>query len=369
MKTLNKIALATLLVITMACTKEEPHAFPEFYVDEPIGNFLAFWEGMSKNYAFWGYDTVNWDRKLSFSEQITDSTSKQELADIFEKMVEHLIDHHFVISAEVDGEDYPIISKTVREKLSNALDGIMENEYFENVIFSRLSPEDRKKQDGYVFGTIDNKIQYVRIPGFGISQSLDDPFFQELLDFIDNPKPFHKGIIFDVRHNGGGLAADLQLLAGRFTKTEVPYGHIRQKVGSGRQDYGPWIPVYIKPNKDGKYNPLPVVVLCDNISISMAEQFSMAMACFPQVTTVGVTTFGAHAPLLLSTTMMMAGSRSFYLPNGWKVQVALEIFRYINGELLEGKGYTPEVIQPLNVEELINNGKDTQLDKAIQLLL
>ncbi|GCD78370.1 hypothetical protein JCM31826_18520 [Thermaurantimonas aggregans] len=50
------------------------------------------------------------------------------------------------------------------------------------------------------------------------------------------------------------------------------------------------------------------------------------------------------------------------------MQVALEIYGYINDEVLEGKGYTPEVILPLNVQQLVNTGKDNQLDKAIDLL-
>ncbi|MFN4300174.1 MAG: hypothetical protein ACK4EX_10665 [Thermaurantimonas sp.] len=56
------------------------------------------------------------------------------------------------------------------------------------------------------------------------------------------------------------------------------------------------------------------------------------------------------------------------MPNGWKVQVALEVFRYINGQVLEGIGYTPEVVLPLDVQQLVNTGKDNQLDKAIDLL-
>lgn len=366
---MKKIALLSwmaILNVLSGCQKNEPHTFPEFYLDEPLGNFLAFWEGMSKNYSFWGYDSVNWDNKLEYIDQITDSTTEEELADIFSKMISNIIDHHYAIFVNINGNDKVIVSQKVRENLSKIVDAF-ENGYFEFTVFNRLSPSDRNTFNGYVYGTISNNIQYVRIPGFDISMNLDDPQYKQLINFIENPKPNHKGIIFDVRHNGGGLAADLQLLVGTFTQNKLLVGHARQKVGSGRFDYGPWFPIAINPGK--KFNPLPVVVLCDDLSISMAEAFTMSMSVLPQVTTVGTTTFGAHGPLLFhNTTTMITGSRSFYLPNGWRVQLAVEVFRPIWGRVLEGIGYTPEIILPLNIQALNNNGSDNQLDKAIDLL-
>ncbi|MFN3950981.1 MAG: S41 family peptidase [Thermaurantimonas sp.] len=361
------LLLIAILTVLSGCQKNERHTFPEFYLDDPFGNFMAFWDGMSKNYGFWGYDTVNWDQKLEYLDQITDSTTDEELASIFKKMIRNLIDHHYGIFANIDGNDLVIVSQKVKENLSKIID-VFEDGYFEFAVFNRLSSSDRNKFDGYVYGTINNNIQYVRLPGFSLSMNLDDPKYNQLINFIENPKPNHKGIIFDVRHNGGGLASDLQLLVGTFTKDKTLIGHARQKVGSGRFDYSPWFPIEINPGK--KFNPLPVVILCDNISISMAEAFTMAMAVLPQVTTVGTTTFGAHGPLLFqNTTTMITGSRSFYLPNGWRVQLALEVFRpIIEGKVLEGIGYTPEVILPLDVQALDNNGSDNQLDKAIDLL-
>ncbi|MFN3952791.1 MAG: S41 family peptidase [Thermaurantimonas sp.] len=281
-------------------------------------------------------------------------------------MIRNLIDHHYGIFANINGIYKTIVSQNVEENLNKIVD-VFENGYFEFAVYNKLDPGDRQKFNGYVYGTINNNIQYVRLPGFDISLNLEDPKYQGLIDFIDNPKPNHKGIIFDVRHNGGGLAADLQLLVGTFVQNKTLIGHSRQKVSSGRFDYGPWLPVEVKPRP--KFNGLPIVILCDELSISMAEAFTMAMSVLPKVTTVGTTTFGAHGPLIFgNTSLMISGSRSFLLPNSWRIQLAVEVFRPISGKVLEGIGYTPEVILPLDVQALNNNGSDNQLDKAIDLL-
>lgn len=360
------------LFFFLGCVKEkEPLLEFDRYENTPKGNFQAFWDGMSRRYAFWGYDPTDWDAMYDkYAGQVTDETTELELAEIFEGMVENLIDSHYDIFVEIDGQYGVIRSKQIDKKLLN-YHYLLDSAYFEGPLFSRLSPSTRKKFAGFVYGVINNKYQYIRIPQFNVFETFaeNSEFFLDMLNFIANPAPQYKGVIIDLRFNPGGFADEVPLFVGNFTEKELLLGHSRYKYGNNRNEFGPWIPVKIFPSSIG-YNPLPVVVLCDGFSISAAERTTMAFSLLPQVTVLGDRTFGAHAPLLTGSKeardITYAGQ--FILPNGWEVTTGVEVFRHADGNVYEGIGFPPDAVVPFDVNLFKTTGRDNQLEQALQRL-
>jgi hypothetical protein len=361
---------AFLLLFTLGCVKEDPFIEFDRYPNTPRGNFQAFWDGMNRKYAFWGYDPTNWDAVYDkYVNKVTDETTDAELAGIFDEMIEDLIDCHFQMDIEIDGEPKGLFPGLVKQKLSN-YHFLLDNDYFETKMFARLSPGTRKKFNGFVYGAIDNKYQYFRIPEINIYGNVgqNPQFFTDMFDFMANPSPQYKGVILDLRQNGGGLADEVTLIAGNFIDKELLVGQSRYKYGSNRNEFGPWIPQKIYPNPDG-YNPLPLVVLCDGFTISAAERITMALSLLPQVTVVGETTFGAQSALFTGREGRDAAyAGGFVLPNNWIVRTAVEVHRFANGNLYEGIGFPPDVAVPFDINLFKTTGRDNQLERALQIL-
>ncbi|MFN4081091.1 MAG: S41 family peptidase [Saprospiraceae bacterium] len=357
------------IVFFSGCVQQEPLVEPNRYYNTPLGNFQAFWDGMSRRYAFWGYDPTDWDKTYGqFVNQVTDETTDAELAEIFGEMVKDLIDTHYGIEAVVDGEFVSIGPQKIIERLSK-YHFLLDDDYFEKTLFNRLAANTRKKFNGFVYGVIDNKYQYVRIPEFRIfiDGSQNPEFFEDMLNFMANPAPQYKGLILDLRFNPGGVADEVTLVAGNFTDRELVVGSTRYKYGNNRNEFGPWIPQKIFPSSIG-YNNLPVVILCDAFTISAAERVTMAMSLLPQVTVLGERTIGAHGALVQEEGRDVVYAGEFFLPNGWKVQAAVEVFRHADNNVYEGIGFPPDVVVPFDVNLFKTTGRDNQLEQALQKL-
>ncbi len=116
--------------------------------------------------------------------------------------------------------------------------------------------------------------QFCDLPGGQQYGPVFDYFFRVLHSGV----PALKGIIIDLRGNGGGEISDLDLLVGQLTTSEYTFGYTRYKNGVNRLDYSPWAPAVVKPWVGGAVNvTVPIVVLADHLSVSMSEITTMAI--------------------------------------------------------------------------------------------
>ncbi|MDP3667545.1 MAG: S41 family peptidase, partial [Sediminibacterium sp.] len=173
-----------------------------------------------------------------------------------------------------------------------------------------------------------------------------------------------KGIILDVRSNQGGDLSDFNFLLGRFIDKPLHFGYSQSKSGNGRLDYTPWINAYVNPQPNAKKITIPVIVLADNISASLSEAIVMVIHLLPAGKFIGETTWGATGPI---TSEEVFNAGQFTISNFMSVQTSSCKFKYLDGKMFEGKGFTPDITVPFNMNAL-SNGKDMQLEKAISLL-
>ena len=146
----------------------------------------------------------------------------------------------------------------------------------------------RKLEDG--FG-------YIAITSFGDSDTpkVFDAALAELRDT--------RGLIIDVRQNGGGDTAVARPIMGRFIEKRRPYALMRRRRGRGIGLTEPWTE-YVDPH--GPFTcKRPVVILQNHWSGSMAEGFPMGMKGIGRAVTVGTEAMGLGAgvfPLRLDRT-------------------------------------------------------------------
>lgn len=189
---------------------------------------------------------------------------------------------------------------------------------------------------------LEGNVGYVRVTGFEINTVEQ---FDEAVDYLEENGA--KGIIIDLRGNPGGVLSSVSGIADRILPkglvvyTEDKHGKLIDKVES----------------TDGEEIDLPIVVLVDSRSASASEVLAGAIKDRDAGTLVGKTTYGKG--IVQSLISMKDGSA-----------IKLTTAKYFtpNGNYIHGKGIEPDVEVDFDADKYYNDGIDTQLEKAVEVL-
>ena len=194
-----------------------------------------------------------------------------------------------------------------------------------------------------------------------------------------------KGIIIDVRGNGGGSFANIDTYIGSLLHKDLQIGYTRVKEGIGRLDYSAWLPLKIAAHKRPINKEKDVVLLVDANSISCSEVTAVFTKCMPNGKVVGDRTYGATGPLWSNTILhdvfyngcfgdtnlynRFLEDRGTYSNDNFTYYVYTSTFEFVdrNYESFEGKGVNPDILVPYNEQEL-KAGTDKQLERALEYL-
>ena len=112
-----------------------------------------------------------------------------------------------------------------------------------------------------------------------------------------------KGVIVDLRGNGGGAVAFLESIWGAFFSSETKFGYVRYKSGYSRLEYTPWTSFSIETDytneymKDRDCYTKPVAVLVNGYSVSCSEISCVIAKLLPASAIIGHTTYGGTCAL------------------------------------------------------------------------
>lgn len=372
--------------------------------------FDAYWREMNRSYVFWDIDETNWDRiyqdyASKFDTLEIGNEAHEKLAGIYLRgMLANLSDSHYNIDlssfggmAQNDtlinglflaGTSYsPALWRKAQadEFYPGLLDPTTPDLYADIDFHNYLDPQNRyrisvenggfNKVEELLVGTIQQQILYIRISSFNLTNRYSyDAKVREAINFYfkklaDIPANKIKGVIVDVRQNGGGDLRDLNFLTGRLVAKPTLFGYQHYKNGDNRLDYTPWLPFYVKPNLEQNPNPkdcpVPVIALVDAHSISMAEITALAIRGISEKNKlIGETTWGAMGALtdknLLTGGSFTVGiNRISYTYTSSAATVDKKFKSY------EGKGIPPDIKVPHDPISL-GQGIDRQLEVAIQ---
>lgn len=156
-----------------------------------------------------------------------------------------------------------------------------------------------------------------------------------------------QGIILDLRHNFGGVLAEVVRVASQFLEEGKVI--LYQVDSEGKEKV--W-----KATADGLATDLPMVVLVNGASASGSEVLAGALQDHERASLIGTTTFGKGSVNFLRP--LEDGSALYITTARWLTPDRREI---------EGVGLTPD-FQVEMTEEDREQGKDTQLEFAIAYL-
>lgn len=311
--------------------------------DTPEKNFDYLWSEYDRTYGLFAVKKLNWDSVYSvYRPQLTPQTDQAELYALLKEMLALFNDNH--VSLIPTNPQLPNYSSGLLDRL-----GPQEDFYFELIKTAYLT-EFKTYSDNVHTGRLSGNIGYIHMAGFVDPKGKTEKWIDEILtQFRDS-----KGLVFDIRDNGGGADANAQAVADRFAAQNTLYMYSRKRNGPKHGDFAAPVYWYVRP--DGEAYRKPVILLTSRYSVSAAETFSLAMSVIPTVTLLGDTTSGAFSDAVVRE-----------MPNGWQFTVSVGEFRDATGHCPEGIGVIPDIFLR-NTRQDIESGHDKVLEKAMQLL-
>lgn len=192
---------------------------------------------------------------------------------------------------------------------------------------------------------LDNKIGYIKVTEF------DEVTAEQFRAALDNlEKQNEKGLIIDLRNNGGGrLTAVVDMLDRMLPKGVIV--STKEKSGEGE--------IYNSTDKEKFEKPL--IVLINGHSASASEVFAGAIQDYGTGKLLGTTSFGKGIVQTI-----------FGLSDGTAVKLTTSEYFTPKGRNIHGTGLTPDITvdlkEDLKQKVTIDKGEDNQLQAAVKEL-
>ncbi len=331
------IIFSSLLLFLTAC-----HDTPD-YKDDPIGNFDALADIVANRYCYFEEKGIDWKAVCAkHRAKVKPETSQIELFKIMSDLLDELQDGHVNLSSRFSTSyyrkwwsDYPqdFNLRTLQQ-------------YYLDFDYMSVS--------GMNYKMLPDSIGYIYCPSFSnqISETSLDYVFAVLYG-VEKAK----GMIIDIRNNGGGLLTNINTLVGRFIDKEICGGYIRHKTAPEPKAFSEPYKITFKPadHTHIRYQG-PIIVLTNRSCYSAANNFVAVMKSLPNVRICGARTGGGGGLPFSSE-----------LPNGWAIRFSACPITDSEDKPTEF-GIDPSPGYEVHcTEEELAQGKDAILDFAIEV--
>lgn len=310
------------------------------YPDTPVGNLEALWRIIDEHYCFLDYKKdaygLDWNEvRRRYTPRVDASMSKAQLFEVLAQMLSELRDGHVNLSAAHDYARYWSWYENYPTNMSDSL-------------LRRYLGTDYRIAGGVDYRVLDDNIGYMRYDSF------NNAIGEGNLDEVMLHLMVCRGLIIDIRGNGGGLLTNAEKLAARFCNKPTHVGYYQHKTGPGHSDFSDREERILQPSSGIRWQK-PVVVLTNRHVFSAANEFVMYMKELPNVTIVGDRTGGGAGMPFNSS-----------LPNGWSVRFSAVPMYDAAGQSCEF-GIDPDHHVGLTDDDFAR-GQDTIIEFARSLL-
>jgi hypothetical protein len=304
---------------------------------DPEQNFQHLWQVIKNKYSFFEHKRIDWDSVYHvYQPQIRKEMSDTELFAVLAAMMNELRDGHVNLYSSFNVSRYLPVFYNSPENYDRAV--VMR--HYLGAHFYTTGP--------FLHSWVgDSQVAYVHYGSFSSS------FSAQQLTFISERYSGAKGLILDLRNNGGGAVSNMLRLAAAVADTRRHVYTTYVKNGPGPADFKKSADFFIDPAGIPLHEK--IVVLTNRNSYSASSYFASCMKAFPHVMLLGDTTGGG--------TGAPTGGE---LPNGWGYRFSGTYSLTALGHNYED-GVPPDTVVWLNPASLLA-GKDDMIEAAIDYL-
>jgi len=331
----NILILITFVFLFTSCSKV---VFDSDLEDlSPTANFDYLWSECDEKFSFFNVKDIDWNEvKTRYSNMIDEDMSQDSLFNVLGRMVNELKDDHSNLISNTNVSFFG---------LSNSF----QDNFDWRIITDNYLGTNYYSTGPFRHDFLDNgEIGYIRFSSFtGTVNSTN-------LDFIFERYKDTKGLILDLRENGGGVANDIFQILGRFVENETLVYYSRIKNGPGHDDFTEPEAAMVSPYDGIRYTN-KVMVLTDRGTYSAGSFTSLATKALPNLTLLGDTTGGG-----------LGLPNGGQMPNGWSYRFSVTQALTIDDlDAQFENGVPPDIYQLFDWSDL---SKDEILEKAIEEL-
>ncbi len=297
----------------------------------PTENFEYLWKQCDTKYAFFDYKGVNWNERHDYYKaRINDGMSQEQLFNELAAMLNDLRDGHVNLVSNFNISTYKF-------------DFLGPTNIEERIVDQFYLTKDKHITGPFQHNFVDgSNIGYIRFTSF--PGTVTDGQLDYIIDRYANTK----GLIFDVRQNGGGAVSDVFKILSHFVTAKTEVYQTYTKNGPGHNDFTDADKAYVESS--GKTYTKKIFLLTDRGTFSSGSHFTLAMHNLPQVTVMGDTTGGG-----------MGLPNGGQLPNGWTYRFSVTSTRDLDGANYEN-GIPPDMLKYINKAD---TNKDAVIEAAI----
>jgi len=325
--------LILIFCATLASSCEKLFFEAEIGSTDPFKNFEYLWKECDEKYSYFELKNVDWNSvKSEYSSKLYAGMSEDSLFKVMGGMLNELRDDHTNLVSYFNASVYKV-----------DLQG-QDNFDWRIVVDNYIGP------NYYITGPFthnylsNGQIGYIRFPAF--TGTVDD----KNLDFILNKYKDTKGLILDLRENGGGASTDVFNILSRFVDTTTLVNYSRIKNGPGHADFSAPEPVYVQPYNGIRYNK-KMAILTDRGTYSAGSFTALATKALDNIVMIGDTTGGG-----------LGLPNGGQLPNGWTYRFSITQALTLDKKPDYENGVPPDIYVLFNWNDLT---KDEILERAM----
>jgi len=324
------LLLLFVIWLSFSCSFEEEHC------TDP---FEFFWREMDRKYVYFEEKGVDWNAVYNTYKPLAAVANEEELVQIFQEVINLLKDGHVLIHTPDRSISYDYRDTS-------------------EVLFNDLRQYEPTQEEwwgnSYSIVQLKNDIIYIGFH-YTFCSCFDIDRFRNIIQNYS----FSKGIIIDIRSNGGGNVNAVGEFASCFGTGERTVLYQRNKTGHGHNDFSDYFP--IRGTGRGIISDnIPIVLLTGSYSYSAATHFAAVMKSLPNVRLMGMPTGGGGSVRF-----------SLIMPNGWTMYYSRAPVYDLQYNSLE-PGVTPHDYIPTTAEDVeivIQTGVYKLMESAYQYLM
>jgi len=273
----------------------------------------------------------------------------QDVHDYVKNKVKPYLSSSTAQDLEIRAYSYNLLSGSAQQPVKLELKNSATKQWSQ--VVNRTGYKDVRSKDAINFKVI-NGFGYLQINNF------EDPTIIRKFDSLYTEIAKTKGLIIDVRNNGGGDSWIGYHILSTLTDRETATSSSRILTYNPRTAKTEWFDDgagTIRPDKKRLYT-MPVMMLISARTFSAAEDFTVAFDCMKRGKLIGQATGGSTGQPF-----------SFNLPGGGWARVCSKEDTYPDGKKFVGVGIQPDVAVDVKVNDILK-GRDVVLENALALL-